>query len=67
MILGSRYGSILIVITTITKQFFLFLLRHVQINLKIFWPDVLILCLEIINIFHVASGGFGSFGLMNIF
>ena len=64
MILGSRYGSILIVITTITKQF---LLRHVQIHLKLFWPDVLILCLEIINIFHVASGGFGSFGLMNIF
>ena len=49
------------------KTVFLFLLRHVQINLKIFWPDVLILCLEIINIFHVASGGFGSFGLMNIF
>ena len=64
MISGSRYGSILIVITTITTWF---LLLRVQINLKIFWPDVLILCLEIINIFHMAPGGFGSFGLMNIF
>ena len=64
MISGSRYGSILIVITTITKQF---LSEHVRINLKNFWLDGLILCLEIINIFHVAPGGFGSFGLMNIF
>lgn len=47
------------------KQFLL--LRHVRINLKIFWLDVLILCLEIINVFHIAPGGFGSFGLMNIF